>query len=503
MTRSLSRFGFVGFVALGALLCAGSHARAQEADPAVLAKVKDLNKKGIDAYENLDLEEARKILMQALETCASEGLNNHPLKATTHMNLGAVLVGGLKQRDLGIRQFKRAIEIDPTTRVTKRLSNPDIQSAFEEAAKGGEAPKPGDDRHKPEPVNTPPREDPKPAPTDGSPPKKITGVFHEPLTEAKPSSSVTVKAAVESALSFDKVILAYRPDGASDFLAREMEKDDKGWYVARIPEPATQGGMVAYYIEARSKSGQAVAGNGSAAEPHLISLAAVDAVAADGTSPDAAVSENPDDPGAKDEPGDGARKFMLIMGLGGGYGYASGTPEVNRTGKDGSKLGFSGWAPAPLVHLAPELGYFVTPEILLSVQFRLQIVTGATEVRDESCKPTGVCAPAKGALAGLVRATWVLGKTGGLRPWLAMSAGGGDIRHLIKLDGQGLKDCGPSKTDVCTDTVLGGNILLGPAGGIFFEVNEKVTLTASVNTLAGFPNSTFNVDGNVGVAVGF
>src|SRR5437016_11356632 len=112
----------------GAVLAVAAPAHAQ--DPEALAKVKDLNKKAIDAYEGLEMEEARKFLMQALELCAAEGLNKHPLKATTHVNLGVVLIGGFKQRDGGIKQFRRALEIESSVRIAKRLNNPEIQSAF-------------------------------------------------------------------------------------------------------------------------------------------------------------------------------------------------------------------------------------------------------------------------------------------------------------------------------------------------------------------------------------
>src|SRR3954470_17664281 len=76
-------------VCAGALLCSGSPAQAQDA---VLQKVTDLNKKAVESYENLDMDEAAKFLRQALELCAAEGLNNHKAKARTHIHLGIVMV---------------------------------------------------------------------------------------------------------------------------------------------------------------------------------------------------------------------------------------------------------------------------------------------------------------------------------------------------------------------------------------------------------------------------
>ncbi len=135
MMRTCGRALALSAALLSVSLGTAASSLAQAPAPEALAKVRDLNKRAVDAYENLDLEEARKALMQALELCATEGLNRHALKAQTHINLAVVLVGGLKQRDAAIKQFQRALEIDPAIRVPKRLSNPEIQSAFDTAIK--------------------------------------------------------------------------------------------------------------------------------------------------------------------------------------------------------------------------------------------------------------------------------------------------------------------------------------------------------------------------------
>jgi hypothetical protein len=495
----------------------GSAAHAQ--DPVVLQKVTELNKKAVEAYENLDMDEAAKALRQALELCAAEGLNNHKAKARTHIHLGIVMVGGLKQRERGIQQFKRALEIDPGMRLTKILVNPEIQTAFDEALKemaaappppAAAAPKEPKEEPKPaEPAPPPPAaaaEPPSGGP-EGKPPKTVKGIFHQPLTEAKPSSTITVKAAVESAVNADKVILAYRPEGASDFLARDMEKDEQGWFVARIPEPATRGSVVSYYIEARNKAGGPLAANGSANEPHVIGLSAEGG---------GAVSSGGDDPPRRRR-GDseveetytpGEHKYWFSLSVGGGYGWAKGTPEVNPTDKRGRSLEFTGgFAPAQLMHFVPEVGFFVAPNLLLSLQGRIQIVTAATEVRDASCPENknpatqeGVCEPAKGAIAFLGRATWLLGEPKPFRPYVSAAAGGGEIRHLITIEN--LKDCGANQATACKDTVLGGVLLVGPGAGFTYDLSKTFTFVAGVNALVGLPNPTVNFDLNFGVAAG-
>ena len=71
------------------------------------------------------------------------------------------------------------------------------------------------------------------------------------------------------------MILAYRPEGASEFLGREMKEVADGRYGAEIPTSATMGGAVAYYIEAEDANGAPVAARGSVDNPLTIRLLGV------------------------------------------------------------------------------------------------------------------------------------------------------------------------------------------------------------------------------------
>ena len=489
-TLSLPRL--VGVLLCGALVASAARASAQ--DPDALAKVKDLNKKAVEAYEGLEMEDARKFLMQALEVCAAEGLNKHPLKATTHVNLGVVLIGGFKQHDGGMKQFRRALEIEPSVRIAKRLNNPEIQSAFDAAKEAlvnePSTPEPETPKApaKPDTGATPPPEPVAAKPPADGPPTDVKGIFHEPVTEARPGNHIALRAAVEPGLAFEHLVLAYRPEGATEFLQREMDKQESGWYTARIPEPATVRASVAYYIEARGKGGTPVANNGTAAEPHQIALAT------------SLLTGRPDDPGSGRRR-DGASRYWVSLAVGGGYGYAKGNPEVTprwvKANGDKQDIEFSGVAPATLMHLAPEIGYFLSPTMILSVQARLQLVTGATEVYDKACQGM-VCKPAPGAVAVLGKATWLFGEPGGLRPYVSLAAGGGQIRHLVSVP---LKDCGANKKEQCVDTVVGGPLLLGPSAGLFYPLGSAMFFTGSVNTLIGLPNTALNADLNVGLGM--
>lgn len=470
-------------------------AQAEEAE--AIVKIKDLNKKAVDAYENLELEEARKFLMQALEITAAEGLNRHAVKATTHLNLGVVLVGGLKQRDTGIKQFRRALEIDPNLKVPKRLSNPEIQSAFDAATKGGGEPGDGQTPVKPPPVAaTPPVTPPAAANT-------TLTVVHEPIADATAGAALSLRAKVQGGARFEKLVLAYRPESASDFLARDMDCESDVEYVARIPEVATRGASVSYYIEARGRGGQALARNGSPDAPHIVALSAEGAPVADLTA-----SESADEGPRKDTVSSG--KLWLSLGLGMGGGWAKGKPEVNPNYPDpndpagGSPpktlpIEFANVAQAKLLHFNPELGYFITPKLMLSVQGRLQLTTGASEVRYEGCRPNNVCQPASGAVAVVGKGTMLLEQRGSLQPYVSFSLGGGYIRYLVDLSPFALEGCGNERGTSCFDTVAGGGVLFGPSLGAWLHLTGPVFLTGAVNMLVGLPATALNVDLNLGL----
>ena len=112
---------------------------APAGDPATVAKVTNLNKKALEAYSQQDYDTARDLLKQALEICTSAGLDQHPITARTHVHFGVVAIVGFKQREVGLKQFRKALEIEPDIKLTKSLVTPELQDAFEEAVLAGNA----------------------------------------------------------------------------------------------------------------------------------------------------------------------------------------------------------------------------------------------------------------------------------------------------------------------------------------------------------------------------
>ncbi|HEX3697792.1 MAG TPA: tetratricopeptide repeat protein [Polyangia bacterium] len=464
-------------------------ARADEAE--AIARVTKMNKKAIEEYENLNFEEARKILKDALDVCTASGLDKHPIKARTHIHMGIVIFAGFKQKELALKQFRKALDIQPDIRLTKSLANPEIQAAFDEALAGA-----GSDR----PDTGAPTEK-KPNLSAVPPPSDLKTLGHEPVTQGQQGNAITITATVDASLGAEKVVLAYRPDGASDFLGREMKPTADGLYSADIPVSATAGNLVAYYIEAQGKDGQPIAAKGSVADPIIVTL--------QGAGAPERPRRHAEDEG---EEGNGSR-FYIGLQLGTGFGWTTGNGEVNVD----DKINPPGFALAQLGHLAPELGYFIRPNLLLSVQGRLQLVTGTTALDlprnvDQStdagkmeaaklaaaCGGDYVCSPANGAIAVMARLTWYFG-TLPVRPFAGIAAGGGYIRHVAAFDQQ--KKCGSNMTQTCVDTVAAGPVLFGPDGGILYNLTKNIGLVLGVNTQLGFGHFTFNVDVNAGMAV--
>jgi tetratricopeptide (TPR) repeat protein len=116
------------------LLALAPAAATAQSDEAVENVIK-MNKKAVEEYENLNREEARKILKNALDYCSQNGLDRHPTKARTHIHLGIVLMA-FAQREMAIKQFRKALEIQPDIKLTRSLANPEIQAAFDEAVAG-------------------------------------------------------------------------------------------------------------------------------------------------------------------------------------------------------------------------------------------------------------------------------------------------------------------------------------------------------------------------------
>jgi len=481
-----------GLCALFLVLSLSNRAGAESQDDTV-AKITQLNKDAVTAFQAQKFDDARKILKQALDLADSTGLQQHPITARTHIHMGIVIISGFKQRDLGIKQFKKALEIQATINLTKALVTPEMTDAFNEAkgaapaAAAPPAPPPA-----PSPTSPPPPASPEPpeAPAEPATPpadqnEEPSGIVHQPITEGKKGSAISVTVGVQADLKFDKMVLAYRPEGATEFLGREMKAVAEGRYGAEIPTTATLGATVAYYIEADDADGNPVGTKGTVDSPLEINLGGAKA----------AVHKSEGEEEEDDEPDH--RYFVGFM-LGSGFGWATGPGDTNHD----VSISPPGIAPATLVQIAPEFGYWLTSSLMLSVQLRYQIITGTVDPYSSSGTDYKT---AHYAFAAFAKATWKLGDDeGSFHPFFSLMGGGGYIRHVVTLHPtRAPTGCGPMMNQACVDTIQGGPILVGPGGGVFYDLTDNLSLVGQANAVLGFWDFTFNLDINVGVAYGF
>src|SRR6185436_2802887 len=134
--------------------------------------------------------------------------------ARTHIHMGVVIIQGFKNHDLGMKQFAKALAIDPNITITKSLSTPPLEDAFAEAkALGGGAlaARGDDDGSGARP--TPPAAAPRAAGETRTDAPSSSGFSYHTVSEVKQGSSIVVTVTIDESLKFSKLILAYREQG--------------------------------------------------------------------------------------------------------------------------------------------------------------------------------------------------------------------------------------------------------------------------------------------------
>ena len=86
-------------------------------------------------------------------------------------------------------------------------------------------------------------------------------------------------------------------------------------------------------------------------------------------------------------------------------GWATGTGDTNAD----VMINPSGLAPAGLVQVSPEFGYWLDSSLMLSLQIRYQYITGTTDIYAPQTEAR-VYHTANYALAAFAKATWKFGR---------------------------------------------------------------------------------------------
>jgi hypothetical protein len=164
------------------------------------------------------------------------------------------------------------------------------------------------------------------------------------------------------------------------------------------------------------------------------------------------------------------------------------------------QLSAPGFAVGQLGQIEPQIGFFATPTMLLSLVGRLQYVSGLNG--ENACGPNGntFCNPLTIVGAVLARATFLMSE-GPFRFTVGGQVGGGYVAHAVVFP---QTDCGASASGPfntqCVDALLGGPFLIGPTAGFFYELGDTANIVVGVNSELGMPKFTFNFDIDIGLA---
>jgi hypothetical protein len=152
-----------------------------------------------------------------------------------------------------------------------------------------------------------------------------------------------------------------------------------------------------------------------------------------------------------------------------------------------------GGAWAGLLHLAPEVGYQITPNVAISVEGRFQYIPQPAQYSHFA---------ANGAISGLLK-VMRYSQQARIRFFGTAIAGGGEgfrftvhpVDPTIHQELSGVQDF--------TDTVRGGPIIAGAGVGMYYEASKRASIVVEAHGLAGFPIFSFVVDANLALQINF
>lgn len=217
--------------------------------------VLDLNRQAMDAYNNLELDQAKQLLEQALQA-AERGRVSASTLARTHANLGVVYVGGFADNGRGLEHFSSALRADPEVQLDPLTSTPDIETVFQLA------------RGQMGPSASPPARAPAPAPRS-EPVQGAGGLAHEPVPEQLTQTPVPVY--LEAPGEVERVYLFYQGRGMSSFRRVRMGRIGRG-YGYEIPCGDVFEPSVRYYIVAFGEDGSPVGFVGTQNDPLEVAI---------------------------------------------------------------------------------------------------------------------------------------------------------------------------------------------------------------------------------------
>lgn len=495
---------------------AASSALAKESaavGEAAVDRMIDLNKKAYADIREQHYQAAKYRLSEALVISETAGLENDEMTARTYVHLAAVYLTGLKNREEAIRQFMLALQINPNITITPGLESPALKSAYLQAREQLDLP-PNPDMAGPllPQAASSPQPEPSPAKVEASgqqPASDSSGASragwgqdpdlparvpsplycHLPF-DTPPGQDVVVRCLTQKQQRKSTATFHYRPqDADGEYVGLPMERSPKGWLMIVVPGRAVHGKSLSYYVKAEIPGWPKALYLGHPESPHeLIIRKPPDPEGtedANDESPTVAAVANAQPSNAEIARPSRLRapgSFWIALGGGTGAVY-HGREMVDSNAKvPGTTIPVSvqsGFSPAELFQLEPEIGYQVSKRFSLSVLARYQY---APKEAGRLVSSAGENAVPTAAFAGFVRGQFAFLSRGGFQAYASGGAGLG-TSFLASID----KRCTASSCSLDhSDTLHGGPVGLTaglgaiyhlvPSFGVFLEVKEIATL---------------------------
>ncbi len=464
----------VGLLGLGGIRIADASPKSD-----IQAKIKE----AMENYDLMDYDAARKLLNQALAIAKKNKLDKDPATAKAYLSLGIVSFANQDQ-DAAKLSFLSAIQIDSKIQIDAAYKSAEMSKLLEatrtEATGGGG----GGEPEPAGPVDT------------GIDCATVQGLQHTIIDTAKTGGPIAIEALVAPDVTQTKVSVMYRPEGATEFTEVKLKKEGDCKYTGQIPTSAIKGSLMHYYVAAYNEVGKPSASKGSSGSPNIIEITAgtggvggsdnEDPIGGGGGGGGATGGGGSVSSGVTVEGPKRAHVLIAVTG-GGGTGYVTGETEGMNAVKNccfGKLIGV----------VTPELGYFVSPQLSISLAARIGLPVGANVEGHATAAPSG-----------LVRVRYGLSPTGyGLR--VMGQAGAGFLRNTITLDD-------PMSPDMDTDIVAQGPLLVGGGVGFTRKLGGSVAFVADLSLLGAIAvvdsmgaapklNNGFGIDLSIGLQLG-
>ena len=247
-------------------------------------QVLDLNRQAMDAYQNLDVDQAKQLLDQALQTAQAQHVTGAAL-ARTYMNLAVVAIGGFQDNGKGLDYFTHALEADGSVQLDPLTSTPDISAMFALAKQNvARNPHRAPVEATPAPSNPPiATEDPVPARTQPAPSRPAptpaprrgtrTTLIHTPVHEQLAQIAIPIFAELGRGITAEHVYVSYRHGNSGAFRRVAMESVGSG-YGYEIPCGEVIAPSVQYFVVAMADDAD-IGSAGSEREPLTVNVVTV------------------------------------------------------------------------------------------------------------------------------------------------------------------------------------------------------------------------------------